>query len=656
MLRFRSSALVACAFAALLAGCSRDPAPTSSTETAQVADAAVKEVSAPSEAGKAASDPETWPGAAVYAKQCASCHEGQVAKAPQKLFLQMLSGPTILDALEQGLMKAQAAPLTADDRRHVAEYLSGAPMAAQQVETPPAMCMDKASPFDAAKPPVKSGWGYHNARHVPTEIAGLTVADAPNLQLAWAFEFPRGLRARSQPSIAYGAVFVGSHDGHVYALDLATGCARWVFKAGAEVRTAVVPYEAKGGANVRTRAPRVYFGDVLGRLYSLDASTGTLQWSAKLDDHPNATLTGTGTLHEGVIYQPVSSLEVTAAADPKYPCCTFRGSVVAIDAWSGEQRWKAFTIPEAPKEVMKTSVGTPVLGPSGAPIWNGPMIDAKRGVLYVGTGENYSSPANDTSDALLAYRLTDGKLLWSQQMVKGDAWNVACMLKDNPNCPVENGPDVDFGAGTILTTLPNGKDVLLAGQKNGVVYALDVDAKGALLWKTKVGRGGIQGGIHFGMAIDGARIYAPVSDMADEHDGRPKEGAPQPGLYGLDASSGKLLWSTPANNVCGKLTSCDPGISAAITAIPGVVFAGHMDGRFRAYDGASGKVLFEYDAKQEVITVSGQRAKGGSFGGGGAAVRDGYVVVSSGYGMYAHMPGNVLLAFTTPTRSVAKAN
>ena len=656
MLRFRSSALAACAIAALMAGCSRDPAPTPTAAPAQESDGAVKEVSAPAEADKAASNPETWPGAAVYAKQCASCHEGQVAKAPQKLFLQMLSGPTILDALEQGLMKSQAAALTADDRRHVAEYLSGAPLAAQQVETPPAMCMDKASPFDAAKPPVKSGWGYHNARHVPTGIAGLTAVDAPNLQLAWAFEFPRGLRARSQPSIAYGAVFVGSHDGHVYALDLATGCARWVFKAGAEVRTAVVPYEAKGGANVRTRAPRVYFGDVLGRLYSLDASTGTLQWSAKLDDHPNATLTGTGTLHEGVIYQPVSSLEVTAAADPKYPCCTFRGSVVAIDAWSGEQRWKAFTIPEAPKEVMKTSVGTPVLGPSGAPIWNGPMVDAKRGVLYVGTGENYSSPANDTSDALLAFRLTDGKLLWSQQMVKGDAWNVACMLKDNPNCPVEDGPDVDFGAGTILTTLPNGKDVLLAGQKNGVVYALDVDAKGALLWKTKVGRGGIQGGVHFGMAIDGSRIYAPVSDMADEHDGRPKQGAPQPGLYGLDAASGKLLWSAPANNVCGKLTSCDPGISAAVTAIPGVVFAGHMDGRFRAYDGTNGKVLFEYDAKQEVITVSGQRAKGGSFGGGGAAVRDGYVVVSSGYGMYAHMPGNVLLAFTTPTRSAATTN
>ena len=117
------------------------------------------------------------------------------------------------------------------------------------------MCLDKASPFDTAKGPVKAGWGYHNSRLVPADLAGITAADAAKLQLAWAFEFPQGIRARSQPSIAYGAVFVGSHDGHVYALDLATGCARWVFKAGAEVRTAVVPYEAKGGPNVRTRPP-----------------------------------------------------------------------------------------------------------------------------------------------------------------------------------------------------------------------------------------------------------------------------------------------------------------------------------------------------------------------------------------------------------------
>jgi polyvinyl alcohol dehydrogenase (cytochrome) len=638
----------------LLVACSRE-APPAAADAATAQGGAGSPAVADAAAEEQKFDPEKSPGKQVFEQACASCHLGQVAKAPHKMFLQMLSGPTIHESLEKGLMMEQAKALTAEQRVQVAEYLSGGLLAAQQAEIPPAMCTNDAAPFNAAMKPAPVTWGYGNARFAPADVAKLSAADAPKLQLAWAFEFPAGIRARSQPSIAYGSVFVGSFDGHVYALDLGTGCARWVFKAGAEVRTAVVPYEAKGGANVRTQPPRLFFGDVLGRLYSVDARTGKLAWSVKLDDHPNATLTGTGTIHDGVIYQPISSLEVTSAADPAYECCTFRGAVVAVDAWSGELRWKAHSIAEEPREVGKTSIGTKILAPSGAPIWNSPTIDAKRGVLYVGTGENYSSPSNDTSDALLAFRLNDGKLMWSQQMVKGDAWNVACMMKDNPNCPVENGPDVDFGAGTILTTLPSGKDVLLAGQKNGAVYALDVDAKGALLWKTQVGRGGIQGGVHFGMAIEGNTVYVPISDMKDEHDGRPPRPG-KPGLYALDVATGAQRWAAPADDVCGTLQFCDAGISAAISAAPGLVFAGHMDGRFRAYDGRSGKVLFEYDAKQEVTTVSGARARGGSFGGAGAAIRDGYVVVNSGYGMYFHMPGNVLLAFTTPTQGSATGN
>jgi polyvinyl alcohol dehydrogenase (cytochrome) len=599
-------------------------------------------------------DPEKSPGKLVFDEACAACHLGQVAKAPHKMFLQMLSGPTILASLESGLMRAQAKALSPAQRTAVAEYLSGAPLSAQRAAVPPLMCMAGASPFNSAMRPAPVTWGYGNARFAPAEVAGLAPADAARLTLAWAFEFPAGIRARSQPSIAYGAVFVGSHDGHVYALDLESGCARWIFKAGAEVRTAVVPYEAAGGSDPR-RPPRVFFGDVVGRLYSVDARTGKLAWSLKVDDHPNATLTGTGTIYDGVIYQPVSSLEVTAAADPAYECCRFRGAVVAVDAWSGEQRWKAYAIPQEPGEVGKTRVGTRIFAPSGAPIWNSPTIDAKRGVLYVGTGENYSSPANDTSDALLAVRLSDGTLLWSRQMTQGDAWNVACMIRDNPNCPAENGPDVDFGAGTILATLPSGKDILLAGQKNGVVYALDVDAQGALLWQTRVGRGGIQGGVHFGMALADQTVFVPISDMKDEHDGRAL--APgKPGLYALDIATGRVRWGTAADDSCGELRFCDPGISAAITATPGLVFAGHMDGRFRAYDASSGKVVFEYDSKQEVQTVSGARARGGSFGGGGAVVRDGYVIVNSGYGLYFHMPGNLLLAFRAPKPDAARTN
>jgi len=159
--------------------------------------------------------------------------------------------------------------------------------------------------------------------------------------------------------------------------------------------------------------------------------------------------------------------------NPAYECCTFRGAVLALDAYSGTSRWKAFTIPTAPREAGRTRVGTRILAPSGAPIWNSPAIDAQRGVLYVGTGENYSSPANDTSDALIAFRLQDGAMVWYAQKTANDAWNVACMLPDNPNCPKENGPDVDFGASTIVLRDAKRGDLLLAGQKSGWVYGVE---------------------------------------------------------------------------------------------------------------------------------------------------------------------------------------
>ena len=624
-----------------LYGAAADTAPP----TAAPASSTLKSVTE-FESRQHATDPELLPGAAVYHRTCAACHEGQVPKAPHKIFLNMLSGPTIHDALTKGLMLLQGQVLSADERVQVAEYLSGAPLSSAVPAAEPPACSGPSAKFNLRRPPLHSGWGYDNARFVTAGAAGISNANASKLHLKWAFEFPGGIRARSQPSIAYGAVYVGSHDGTVYALDLATGCVRWKFKAGAEVRTAIVPYQGSAvGADGR-HAARVAFGDVVARVYSIDAFTGQLRWSAKVDDHANATITGTPAYHDGSVYVPVSSLEVTSAADPTYECCKFRGSIVAFNAWSGVQRWKNWSIATAPAPVKKRADGRSTYAPSGAPIWNSPMIDSRRGVLYVGTGENYSSPSSETSDAILAFRITDGRLLWSRQMLKGDAWNVGCMMApDHVNCPKENGPDVDFGAGTILVPLANGKRVLVAGQKNGWVYGLDPDARGKELWRTRVGRGGVQGGVHFGMAAEGLRLYAPVSDLKDGHDGRPLLGPARPGINGLDAASGRLLWSTLADDVCADRPFCDPGISAAVTAVPGAVIAGHMDGRLRIYDGANGKVLWEHDASQEVLTVSGAKAHGGSFGGAGAAVRDGYLAVNSGYGLYFHMPGNVLLVF-----------
>ena len=637
MRTIRIAALWACAWGLGQAVYAAPPPPDSAAAAQE--SSSLKDISELS-ATKPKVDPETLPGAKVYHSTCAACHEGQVPKAPHKMFLQMMPPENILAALTTGLMKAQGAMLTPQARQEVAEYLGGAPIGAVQAKAPP-RCTGAAAKFDAKQPAVSVGWGLDNSRFIPKDIAGLAAGEVPNLTLKWALEFPGAIRARSQPTIAYGAVYVGSDNGTVYALDLASGCVRWTYRAAAEVRTGIV---AETGVAVGA-VPRLFFGDVIAHAYALDARNGKLLWSAKVDSHPNATVTGTPAYHEGTLYVPVSSLEVTSAADPKYPCCKFRGAVVALDAATGQQRWQAHTITEEPKIVRTTEAGTAVFAPSGAPVWNSPTVDAGRGLLYVGDGENYASPANDSSDAVIAFRLSDGKRMWVQQLTRGDAWNVACMMQANPNCPAENGPDVDVAASVIPYTDPAGAAVLLVGQKNGWVYGLDPEAAGKILWKQRIGRGGIQGGVHFGMAREGATLFVPIADLADGHDGRKYDSAPKPGLYALDAKSGKTLWSMPAPADCNGRKFCDIGISAPLTAIPGVVFAGHMDGMLRAYDAASGKVVWEYDSNASVTTVSGATAHGGSFGGAGAAVRDGYLVINSGYGLYFHMPGNVLLVF-----------
>jgi polyvinyl alcohol dehydrogenase (cytochrome) len=584
------------------------------------------------------------PGEPLFKQYCASCHLGQVAKAPHLMFLQMMAPDAIYGALDVGIMRSHAEKLTQEQKQQVATYLGGDhPLSTLRAP----QCTGGAAKFDASRKPTASGWGLtpENTRHIRADDAQITAADLPRLELKWAFAFPNAQRARSQPAIAYGAVYIGSQDGTVYALDEETGCVRWTFRAPAEVRTAVI-VEPPSAAGKHAGSPLVFFGDLLARVYAVDAFTGQLRWSYKADDHPNATITGAPSLHDGTLYVPVSSLEVTSAADPAYECCTFRGAVLALDAYSGTNRWKAFTIPTAPREVGRTRVGTRILAPSGAPIWNSPAIDAQRGVLYVGTGENYSSPANDTSDALIAFRLKDGAMVWHAQKTANDAWNVACMLPDNPNCPTENGPDVDFGASTIVLRDAKRGDLLLAGQKSGWVYGVNPDARGKIVWSSKVGRGGIQGGVHFGMATDGQRLFVPISDMKDEHDGRKHDAPSRAGVYALDPRTGQELWAAPADDTCAGRQFCDPGISATVTSIPGAVLAGHMDGRLRAYDAVTGKVVWDVDTTQEWKTVSGEVARGGSFGGGaGPMVVNGKVFAASGYGLYFHMPGNVLLVF-----------
>jgi polyvinyl alcohol dehydrogenase (cytochrome) len=582
------------------------------------------------------------PGQALYEQKCQTCHGGRVSKAPQVSLLQIMSPGTIYRAITAGVMREQAAGLDHTERQAIAEYLTGQSLDDTAAAALPPACEGDAARFDLQQPPNSQGWGNgtHNRRHYGAGQTSINAGNLDRLQLKWAFAYPEAVRARSQPAIVGGAVVVGSQSGAVYALDQESGCLRWTFNASAEVRTAIVPSPWAAGDDA---SPMLYFGDLVGNIYAIDAITGELAWRDRPDDHPSLTLTAAPVLEGGRLYVPLSSLEVTAAADPTYPCCTFRGGIAVYDARSGEKLWTAYTIDQPPAEVSKNSVGTPVIAPSGAPIWNTPAIDRKRGVMYAGTGENYSSPANDTSDAIMAFDLEDGRIRWHQQMTPGDAWNMGCETEEKINCPAEDGPDYDFGAAVIVATTSGGRDVLIAGQKSGDVYGLDPDNNGKILWHQKLGRGGIQGGVHFGMTTDGDTVYVPMSDF----DGGARwPGKAYPGMFALDVGTGKVKWYTPTVDQCNGREFCQPGLSAAASSVNGGVMGGAMDGVMRFYAADSGQVSWQFDADRDFDTVNGVTASGGSFGGATGPVFSGNkLFMNAGYGIYFHMPGNVLLVF-----------
>jgi polyvinyl alcohol dehydrogenase (cytochrome) len=584
---------------------------------------------------------EEMPGAQIYQQNCAHCHDGTVSRAPHFIWLEMMTPKGMLRAMTDGVMKTQSAMLSEEDRRHIVEYVTRAPADQATARNLP-MCADGLDGLVQDRKPVLAGWGHDTARFTTAGQGGFDREAARKLKLKWSFAYPGALRARSQPAVGYGAVYTGSQDGTVYAFDLETGCVRWAFDAAAEVRTGIVltnPDEAR---------PLAVFGDILAWLYAVDPLTGELVWKKKADDHPGATLTGTAALDGKQLYVPVSSLEIVAAADPAYVCCSFRGKVLALNVETGAEIWTHYAIPTEPSVTGKTPVGTEVLSPSGAPVWSSPAIDRKRNRLYFGTGENYSTPADGNSDAVIAVDLTTGERVWQRQSTAGDAWNVACMMAGNPNCPPEDGPDFDHGSSMILMDVSDTRQILAVGHKNGTVFALDPDDDGQVLWQIKVGRGSIQGGIHFGMAAEGTTLYAPINDMNDTRNGDVLDPVlARPGLTAIDVEQGTVVWSHLQENICGPDREfCDPGISAPVTASPGVVFAGHLDGYLRAYDKENGDVLWQYNTAADHSGVNGIVGRGGGISGAGPTVADGYLVINSGYGLYFHEAGNLLMVFS----------
>jgi polyvinyl alcohol dehydrogenase (cytochrome) len=279
--------------ALVLAGCTAEQG-SQSTEEAVATEEAVP-VEAPID------------GAALYQENCAECHEGGVFKAPHVVTFNMMQVGSILSAMD-GIMEQQASGLDPDQRIALAEFLSGQTVGANSAASPVLMCNEATSSFDRKALRRADAWGItqENTRFVTAENAGLNAADVPNLKLKWAFSYADATRARSQPVVAGGAIFMGSQDGTVYALDEDTGCARWTYQARAEIRSGLTISDWQE-ADTKDAGPTAYFGDFDANVYGVDAATGQEKWIVNVGDHPAATITGSPKLYDGVLYVPVSS-------------------------------------------------------------------------------------------------------------------------------------------------------------------------------------------------------------------------------------------------------------------------------------------------------------------------------------------------------------
>ena len=586
---------------------------------------------------------EAVPGEAAYQARCAACHTVQGKDmGPALDAMRRMSYAQIRFAVTRGKMREHARGLGREELGGLVAFIAG-DAAAEASEVP--LCADRAIGLDATVP----GWGFDPANTRFQKDTAIDAANVASLELAWAFGLPDVAEGRSHPVVTSDTVFVAAVSGHVFALDRNTGCTKWRHGTGTPVRTPL----SLGRAGPRDA---LFFGDVSSTVHAVDALTGAPIWKRKVGLFDASMLTGGIAQYEGMLFVPVSAFGVALARNPEYECCKSHGAVRALDAATGEIRWTTRMTPSAEK-TYKSDVGTQMWGPSGAAVWTTPTVDAQRGRIYIGTGENTSTPATDLSDAIVALDMQTGEIAWSFQATAGDAFNMACGFRRGPSCPKEDGPDFDFGATPVLTRLPDGRDVLVAGQKSGVVHALDAD-DGTVLWQTRLSDGTALGGVHWGIAVANGRVVVPIADPEFPLPGY----TPRPGVHALDLATGEVAWTHAAERGCefegsrrggGEAwpeCSFFYGFSAAASATEHLAFAASLDGTAYAFSLDDGAILWSYDTVRPFETVNGVDAHGGAIDNPGIQVASDMVFVQSGYALFGQMPGNGLLAFRLPER------
>ncbi len=613
---------------------------------------------------------DTPNGQALYEARCKGCHEGGNPRAPSKADLGQRAPGDIVTALTSGIMAPMAQGLSDADKQAVAAYLTSASVAAggpparptggrangtempqvavQGPNAPDPMCA-------GAPPPIKPGptdWsnmGVNPNNDRFQRHPGLTAADVPKLKVKWAFSMTGG----GQPAVVGDWLWVTNRSGKFYALDAKTGCVRWAVN---DLVSRTTPMIVKSTLAPSGWATFVSQSDRLVRAF--DAQTGKELWkSARIEDHTSSVLTGTPMVAGDKLIVPISSIEEASAMAKSYSCCTFRGSLAALELKTGKLLWKTPMIDGPIKTIRDKESGGKVQGPAGAAVWAAPTVDAKRGVVYLVTGDSYTDIDENGSDSVMALQLADGKVKWRRQVTQKDNFVMGCgPAAQSGNCPSPMGPDYDFGAPPILMTLKGGKQVVVAGQKSGIVYGLNPDT-GALIWKTQVGAGSALGGVEWGMGADDTSVYVPIADTVYLFSPLTASKA-KAGIYALNPADGTFVWSTPAPEApCvyasdkGRPSRCARAQAAAPAVIPGLVFEGGMDGWIRAYDSKTGKIVWEDSTTSRTYsTVNGIKAQpGGGIDGMGPTIANGMMFIASGNNGAARIGSNgvnVLLAYS----------
>jgi polyvinyl alcohol dehydrogenase (cytochrome) len=591
------------------------------------------------------------PGKALYEKHCSACHDKpDLTRAVPFAQLKNMRLGNLFFAMTDGKMKDQAKGLNERQRGQLVDYIVGRQVVDERWID--AMRCGKATASMRLPPAGDAsvlGFGFSrdNRRQLTREQAGISTGDVKDLELAWVLAFPRASTMRAQAAIAGNTLFLPVTDeARVFATDISgdSPCFRWVYTSNVPLRTGVAYGVLPSGRAV------VAFADAAVNVHLVDATSGKMIWKTPVGRWNLSNATGTPQIVGNRVYMPISASEINFGGDDAHECCKTHGMFAALDATSGRMVWRYETMPDA-KPVRDRGDGRVLWGPSGAPIWSSPVVDERRGLIYVGTGEATSAPAADTTDSILAIETKTGKLRWKFQATPDDIFLTACLRpKKSLNCPNEGRLlDVDFGAAPILAHRADGSDLLLAGQKSGMLWALDPDT-GKLLWNREFGKGSPLGGIHWGMAVDAHNVYVPIHKMPDAQGNDSNQ---VPGLHAVDYTTGEVRWSFTAVGDCSgdrkaRVPTCNAntGLSSPPTVIDGAVFAGSVDGFLRAFDAASGSLLWQYDVARPLTGVNGVAGHGGAIDNASIVAAKGYVFVNSGYAiMGGERPGNLFLAF-----------